>query len=307
MELRWQWTLANGGRVTAEIDPDQGGERVMQGSRVLSSSERGEKPEGHTILVASERAAGASERPPIEAIVTFAPTANVCILRVDDHEIAPSIWPLRAPKPLPPPTPRSSGNIALVVLGLAALVAVGFFVRSLRREAPPPPSLLAGAHRASNGSLIAHFPEDLEPRPSLLPGGVSGITLEDKAKTVTIVLAAASLETLSRDPWVLQQRLFPEALANLPKGEATYEETTRRDDTCVGQPGAVVAGRIMQNGDRKARVWSCAFSHDKFGYIAVTMSSEATAPVDEKRLRKIIEATELTRLADLGAPPMPSL
>ena len=39
---------------------------------------------------------------------------------------------------------------------------------------------------------------------------------------------------------MLQQRLHGEAVANLPKGIARYEEGARREETCLGKPGAVV-------------------------------------------------------------------
>jgi hypothetical protein len=305
--FRWQWTLANGGTVTAVIDPSTNVETVSQGSRVLSQSARGAKPDGHLVVVASERAEGASERPPIEALLTFAPSAPICILRVDGYEVAPALWPTRQ-RPTPPRPDRPYGTYVFVSLAAIALLIAGTWIRSLRQDpAPRDEGKLGGTHRSMNGLFVAHYPEDLEARLAVLPPGVTGVALEDKAKSMTIVLAALTFGPEdSRDPWALQQRLRDEALANLAKGAGKYEESSRRDEPCLGKSGAVVLGQIMHHGARQARIWSCAFAYDGAGYLALTMLAEPASITDERRVRAIVDATELTHLADLGAVPSPS-
>jgi hypothetical protein len=299
---RWQWTLANGGTVAAVIDLEAGTETVSQGERVLSQCSRGEKPEGHTVLVSPDRGPGLSERPPIEAVITFAPHTSVCVLRVDGQEVAPALWPVRQ-RAVPAPEPdRPWGTYLLLGLGVVVLVICGVVVRALRNDAPARiDGKLDRVHRSNNGLFVAHYPEDFAPRPAVLPSGVGGIVLEDKAKTTNIAIAALTVDASgARDPWVLQQQLRDEVVANLSKGAGRYEEATRRDDTCLGHPGAVVTGQIMSKGQRQAKVWSCAFVRETAGYFTLYMLTEPLLTADERRVRSILDATELTRLADLG-------
>lgn len=305
--LRWRWTLANGGGVEAVIDLDANTEAVLQGSRVLSHCPRGDKPDGHTVLVSPERGPDVSERPPIEAVVTFAPRTSVCILRVDGNEVAPVVWPVpirQRAAPAPEPD-RPWGTYLLIGLAVVALVIGGAIVRSLRKDHPPRvEGKLDQVHRSMNGLFVAHYSEDLAPRIAVLPPGVGGVVLEDKAKTTNIVIAATTIDASSaRDPWALQQRLRDEVVANLAKGAGRYEESARRDDTCLGKPGAVVTGQILAEGQRQAKVWSCAFLSETAGYFTLYMLAEPVLNADERRVRSILDATELTRLADLGAFP----
>jgi hypothetical protein len=304
--LRWQWTLANGGNVTAVIDLDASTESVSQGDKVLSSCARGAKPEGHTVTVAPEGDSADSERPPMEAVITFSPGAPICILRVDGHEIAPRLWPVRQRQVQPTKAQIPIGAYVLLGVVAVALVIGGVVVRSLRKEAPPPRAdgRLTQTHRSGNGLFVAHYPDDLEPKPAILPPSAGGVVLEDKAKATSIVIGALPLgESERRDPWILQQRLRDEALANLSKGGARYDEVARREETCVGKPGAVVTAQLVSRGTRTAKIWSCAFVHDTAGYIVLYMLAEPVETADERRARAIVEATELTKLTDLGVLP----
>ncbi len=301
--LRWQWTLANGGAVTAVIDRDAGTETVSQGRRVLSQCARGGKPDGHVVRVDPERAPDRSERPGIEAVVTFAPTTAVCILRVDDQEVAPTAWPVRAPAQTPKPT-KTYGTWAIICVALVALVTFGLVVRTTRCDPPRVDPKTGGTYRAVGGLFIAHYPDDFEAKLAVLPPGAGGVILEDTAKTATIVIAATPNEvSTTADPWVLQQKLHDEAIANLRKGLARYEEGARREETCLGERGAVVTGKLTSNGKAKAHVWSCAFVHDNAGYLALYMLAEPADSGDERRARSLIDSTELTHLADLGSLP----
>jgi hypothetical protein len=305
--LRWEWTLANRGSVEAVLDTTAARETVRQNGRVLSEGARGAKPDGHTVLVSPDTSGDGSERPPLEAVVTFSPTAAICILRVEGHEMAPKAWPVRE-RPTPPKVETSWAKYALAAGAIAILVAAGIAGRSLvgssSTPAPRVEGKLDGTHRAMNGLFVAHHPPDLEPRLAVLPNGVSGVVLEDKPKTLAIVLAAQRLEAgAPHDGWVLQQRLSGEALANLNKGAGKYEETVRRDETCLGKPGAVTLGQVKHGSTRVARIWSCAFVHEDAGYFFLTMLAEPAGTADERYVRSIVDATELTTLADLGDVP----
>jgi hypothetical protein len=306
--LRWEWTLSNRGSVTAVVDTDLGVERVLQGDRLLSEGPRGSRPGGHTVLVEAPRDPDRSERPPIEAVVTFDPQLPICILRVDGHDVAPSAWPVRQ-RVTPPAPSRPWGTYVLGALFVvAAVIALDTAVARIREASGAKLGPLEGTHRARNGLFIAHYPEDLSAKAAVLPADVGGVRLEDKSKKVFVVLAAASADFVAgQDPWSLQKRLLDEALANLPKGHGRFEEVSRTDETCVGERGAVVTGILAENGRASARIWSCAFEHDGAGYLALTMLTEPATPETVTAVRSIVDATELTHLADIGAGPEPAL
>jgi hypothetical protein len=299
--------LPNRGSVTATIDATGATEEVAQGERVLSKCARGALPDGHVVSVAAEQLEDTSVRPPIEAVVTFAPTTPICILRVDGEEVAPREWPVRQKT-----SPRAAVAAVpwfryfFIALGIALMVVAGVTLRWSRREPPPPSGAFDVTHRAANGLFVAHFPSDVEPRQPVLPSGVGGVVLEDRGKTMSVLIAAKPLDdAASRDPWALQQDLHKEALANLSKGATTYEETSRREDTCHGKPGAVVTGSLMLRDTRLARIWSCAFVSGDAGYLMVTTLAEPVLRGDDARLRSIVDATELTRLADVQGGTTP--
>jgi len=305
--LRWQWTLANRGVVTAVIDPEALREMVSQDDRILSDGPRGSRPDGHAVSIAPASVAGRSDRPPIDAVVSFDPQLAICILRVDGQEVAPTTWPIRERKIEVQPSPRPWGRI----IGFGALLAGALTLLVFRLTAPAPPPKqdrsLHGTQRAMNGLFIAHFRPDLEAKPAVMPNGVSGLLLEDKEQRLAIVLAAVPSEgAVPHEPWALQQKLRDEALANVPKGIARFEEAARRDETCLGERGAVVTGYLAHKTSRRARVWSCAFVHDGAGYLALHVLNEPVDEATERSARTIVESTELTRLADLGAMPDPS-
>ncbi|MBX3228037.1 MAG: hypothetical protein KIT84_27570 [Labilithrix sp.] len=305
--LRWQWKLANRGVVTAEIDRATSRESVQQDGRVLSECARGGKPDGHVVAVAPAIAAGLSERPPLEAVVSFDPTLAICVLRVDGHEVGPTAWPVKERKVVEVKPPKPWGTYALFGVLLAGAAVLLFFRLTRPPEPPPPDRSLHGTTRALNGLFIAHYPPEMEAKPAVFPASASGIAIEDKEQRLSIVLAAVPQDSAaSHDAWGLQQRLRDEALANVPKGIARFEETARRDERCLGEPGAVVVGRLAHGSSRRARVWSCAFVHEGAGYFVLYSVAEPADDAAEKRARTILDSTELTRLADLGAPPSPS-
>ena len=53
----------------------------------------------------------------------------------------------------------------------------------------------------------------------------------------------------------------------------------------------------------KARVWSCAFVNEDTGYFMLSMLAEPVEPADEGRAKSIFDATELTKLAEIGSMP----
>jgi len=187
------------------------------------------------------------------------------------------------------------------LVAVAIVSAVVFLVARHQDGAAPIAGELAGLHRSPSGLFIAHFPGDFEAKAAVVPSGIDGIVLQEKSKSTAIVITAISADpALARDPWAVQQRLRDEALANLPKGAARFEESARRDETCFGAPGAAVIGQLKQTSATSARVWSCAFSRGASSYLVLTMVAESASTEDHKRARTIVDATELTRLGELG-------
>ena len=270
---------------------------------MLSRAPRHTKPQGHTVLVAPIRHEGGSDRPPLEATLTFASHAPICVLRVEGHEVAPSVWPKRdrSLKPTEPARSRrapfaSYGLVALAGVGLVGLLVAILVVRAVASR-PAGPAKLDESLRALNGLFIAHFPGEMAQRIPTLPQGMFGVRLDDRTKATTIVLAAGPRDVTAGDRWALQQRLLPEILANLKKVDETFEETARREETCLGETGAVVVGKLVEDGKAIARLWTCALVHDEAGYLLVSRINEPVAKDDENQARRIIDATELTHLA----------
>ena len=311
MTLRWLWTLANRGRVEATIDPATKEEIVAQDGKVLSRSARGGKPDGHVVTVAAGVVEDGSERPPIEAVLTFAPSAPICILRVDGEEVAPSSWPTRERAAAPPPASPARPWLRwfLIAVGIALVVLAAVRLSRSQREPPPKSTALDVTYRAPSGLFVAHHPKDLEPRPAVLPASASGVVLEDRGKAMALVVIAAELDAAApRDPWTLQQRFHAEALANLTgqvRGGATYDESGRRDETCHGKPGAVTTGALMLRDTKLARLRACAFVADDTGYLVLSSLSEPASKEDERLLHSIVDAVEPTHLAPTAPSSSP--
>lgn len=285
---RWEWTLPSGVRMAATVDPAERVESVYVGGRLVSQAPRGSRPEGHVLT------------DPSGVVVTFQRGALICILRVDGEEVPPARWPVRkrAERPKPRVMSFPVGVVGAVVLALAA--AAGAFVllrdRSPRGEGT---AAMAGTHRAENGRFVAHYPASFVARRAVVPSGMSGVVLEDAERKDAIVLLALATGDVPREPWLAQKKLHDEGLANLPRGSSGYEERVRSDEACVGERGAVVRGRVKNTRGETAEVWSCAFLHEGAAYLAMFALRENATSEDEKRLRAIVEETELTTLAEI--------
>jgi hypothetical protein len=244
--------------------------------------------------------------PPSLATVTFDARVRVCVLRVDGEEIAPNVWPLPEQKLRAAPTsPRTLPSWTALGLALLLAVAVGVFLvrgRGARDGTHPD---MSGAYRAPDGRFVAHFPPGFTARPAALPGGASGVVLVDdeRGDAVVIVAVSSASALATSDAWLLQKRLHDEALSNLPRADGAHDELGRRDETCLGQRGAVILGRVNDRRGQPARVWSCAVSSGDTGYLVMSSLHDKALPEEEKRLRRVVDATELTQLGELAAPP----
>ena len=294
---RWEWTLANGGRVAAEIDPAQGRELVLVGGRIASEAPRGTKTEGHSVVVPHRE--GSRNPEPLTAVASFEANSAICILRVDGHEVTPTLWP-KPQRRLPQPEDEHPVMRWLIYAAVGvAVIGIGLAIVS-RTGGPSADQALSSTQRATNGLFIAHYPASYRSKPVVLPAPLAGSMFEDDTAHAAVVLAAFELEpTTAPDRWLLQQRFHDEVLANLPKAARSYGETERREDRCLGEAGAVIIGRFERPEGSKARVWSCAFVKDRRGYIV------AYALPDDARdatVRRVVDGTELTQLESLGTP-----
>ena len=299
-EHRWEWTLPGDAQVAATLDPTSGTESVFLDGRLASRAARGEKPDGHVIALPGA--------PPDadKVVVSFDPRLVICILRIGREEVSPKRWPepQRGKLATPPPrTPIPLGTIGALLV-VVALVGGAAYVLATRNPSGAAHGPMTGVHRADNGLFVAHFPTTFAARPAVVPGGASGVVLEDRARNEAIVIVALTIGEGVDDPWSLQKRVHGEALTNLPRGSGAHEETSRTDGTCLGQPGAIVLGRVTSTSGSRANLWSCAFRRGPAGYLVMYSVAENDSSGGAARLQGVISSTELTQLGDMtGARP----
>ena len=280
---------ADGVKIAATLDPTEKTESVFVSGRLVSEAPRGTKPEGHVL-----------EKPP-GVVVRFQPGALICILRVDGEEVSPNVWPVRkrAERPKPKIVALPLRAIGIGVLA-TALLGGGWWAWSSRASAiAAGSSSLDASFRAENGRFVAHHPKRFAVKKPQLPVGASGIVLQDAERRENIVILAYASGDAPVEPWLVQKKLHAEALINLPRNGPAYEETSRGDETCVGKAGAVVLGKSRTARGEAANVWSCGFAHDGAAYLVMYSVRADAASEDGRRLREIIDATELTHLAEL--------
>lgn len=285
---RWEWTLPDGVKVAATLDSALRVESVFVGDRLASQATHGETRDGHVL----DKPAG--------VVVKFQPGVLICILRVDGEEVSPNVWPVRKraerPKPRVLSLPLRGVCIAIVAL---VLVGGGVWAWTNRSPAIERGPALGTTYRAENGRFVAHHPSRFVVRRAPLPAGTSGVVLVDAERDESIVIVACAGGDVPTDPWLAQKKLHPEAFVVVPKNGRLWEETSRNDETCVGKPGAVVGGKSTTARGEPALLWSCAFVHDGAAYLAMTSVRANASSEDARRLREIVEATELTHLAEL--------
>src|SRR6185295_19080881 len=142
-DYRWEWTLPTGEKVSAVVDESKQIESVYVDGAFVSTAPRGAKPQGHEI------------GSPKGVVVTFQKGALICILRVDNEEVAPSVWPVkrRGERPKPNIVELPLRSIAILagvaVVGGAAFWALKTWVGSSSSDTAD--AALTGVHRADNG------------------------------------------------------------------------------------------------------------------------------------------------------------
>ncbi len=284
---RWEWKLPSGEDVAAVVNAAARTEGVFVGERLVCQTPRGARPEGHVVPLGGHR-----------VTVTFDPGVLVCVLRVDGDEIAPVKWPVRprAPRAVAPRT-LSIPFVLAVFAGLAVAGLVYFVVS--RPPAAGDADVMNGAHRAENGLFLARYPKSFDARQAPLPPGMSGVVLVDGLRKDAVVIVALPWPDSTHDAWLVHQRLHPEALATLPRGDAAYEEMSRHDGTCFGHPGAVVTARAKDTHGARITLVSCAIARGRAGYLALSSVREGEEGAIE-RAQRVIEATELTELGTMG-------
>lgn len=277
---RWEWRLPSGVGITATLDASEQTESVYVEGRLVSQAPRGGRPAGHVLA------------DPAGVTLTFQPNALICILRVDGEEVPPLTWPVRRRAERAKPRVLAfPGGIVLAAVVVVAAAVLAFFVLDRRRAAP---TTAERVHRADNGRFVVHVPSSFTARRAVVPSGMSGVVLDDAERGEAVVLLALATGDVPREPWLVHKRLHAEALAIVPRGSTAFEERARTDETCAGQPGAAVRGRV-----KSTEVWSCAFVHDGAAYLALFALPDDATSEDEHRLRAIVDGTELTSLGEI--------
>ena len=299
-EHRWEWTLPGDVQVAASLDPSSGIEEVFVDARSVSRAARGTLGDGHVFSLPNEPADAD------KVTVSFDPQRVICVLRVGREEVSPRLWPgpQRVKRLRPPRSPIPLGTIG-VLLVVSAVVGGAGYLFATRTPSAPSRAPLTGVHRADNGLFVAHFPPAFVAHAAQVPGGASGVVLEDRVHNEALVIVALSIGDGIDDPWALQKRLHGEALTNLPRGSGAHDETSRTDGTCLGQAGALVLGRVTSPSGRRANLWSCAFRRGPAGYLVMYSLAEDDTTGGVARLRAIVDSTELTRLEDMTGAARP--
>lgn len=282
-ELRWEWEPSPGSRVRATLDAAGRTESVYLDDVCVSRAPRGARREGHAVALPRGGV----------ATVTFDPSVVVCILRIDGMEIAPLAWPAPRRGPASPAPPRRAPP-ALAVLGLVIVGALALVIGKLASTRDVVAE--TRTHRADNGLFVAHLPSTYVERVGSTSPGGSLLTVH-RGDAAAVILARRGGDG-ARDRWAVQQRLGAEALAALPRASGAYRETSREEGTCAGEPGAIVQAEVTDRAGRPARTWACGFVHGEAAYLLSYLVPDAAASEQEAELRGILDATELTNLAE---------
>jgi hypothetical protein len=296
-ESRWEWTLRGGVRIGAVLDDAR--ESVSLDGKPVSQAARGMKPEGHRVEIPKKPDDDEGDAARV-VTVAFDPSGRICVLTLDGLEVSPSLWP-SSKKPLmkeAPPPPFPFRTIATLVIGSALLMALVLFVRA-RASAPGGDDTMGGVYRAPNGRFVAHFPSAFASRAAVAPRPMSGVVIEDRGRGDAVVIFGAPAGEGQKDVWAVHKRLYGEALANVARASAEHEETKHEDGTCLGKPAALFAARVTNAKGEKARFHSCAFANDGSAYLVAYLLRDAAKVEDERRIARIVEATELTELYDM--------
>lgn len=294
-ELRWEWTLPSGAVVAATLEPTTGVESVYVAGELVSRSDRGAMSEGHPV---TERDDATGERVAV-GVVAFDPKLAICVHRsVEGFEVRPFKWP--APKsrtrPPPPGRPLPTG-LLLLLTGAAIVLLAGAMIgrKLLAGRAADADAVVT--YRAKNGRFVLRHRAGLSTKEAVGPAAMSGLVLEDTSTGDTLVVAAAPIAPdAARDAWGTQRRMFPEVLVNLPRHDAAYEELSREERTCYGQPGAFVRARVHGRGGEARDVHGCVFSRGGSAYAVATMVREGAKDAEVARVEAALASLELTAL-----------
>ena len=226
--------------------------------------------------------------------------------------------PAFTPATLPP----GSGTGKIVKIGLGVVVALVVFVGTamyVRRFASGVSGFLAGSRgaapagalTASNGLATVHYPAGFAVKEqSKSESGPKGSDDACRERTCTIQMSIVELTSTSRDegafvasfkmngkrvgrdPWLVSNYLHEHFSEVAKVHGAAYVETARKDETCLGEAGAVVIGHFTDNKNQDGTVWTCTFIRDGNAYWVGTFVN-AKYPGDEPALRAIVDATEI--------------
>ncbi len=126
----WEWRLAGGEIIRAELDPSTGIETVWIGEKLASRSPEGGAPDGHTLSIAGTGSAYRGAGQARVVFDTFGEKLASCVLTIDEQAIAPT----RAPQRFRAfAIPAVGGSVVLMV----AVTAVKVIARIGATPSPP--------------------------------------------------------------------------------------------------------------------------------------------------------------------------
>jgi hypothetical protein len=295
----WEWRLPNGESLIARFDATLHVESIWIGPRLVSRSPQGGKSEGHAVALGPGKG-------PYEANVLFGANGTTCTVRIEGQELLP----VRMPDTIAASSARSEGGSAgfLLRFGITVLlfaVAAGaafIMIRRGREEQVLAEGTIDKTFASPNGLFIAHHSAAFKPSvPPKLPPDVGVVALLNKKKDESVfVLAFLLPSTIPDDPWKLHETIQKGFVKGLMGEGATYEETERKDEICLGEPGAVVRARTHVENE-SGWMWSCTFVHAGYPYRVMYVFPDRNGG-DEALLRKMVDATELTVPAVIATP-----
>jgi hypothetical protein len=192
-------------------------------------------------------------------------------------------------------------GITVVLIAVAAGAAF-IEIRRWREEQVVAEGTIDKTFASPNGLFVAHHSAAFKPTvPPKLPRDVGVVALMNQKKDESVYLIALLLpSTIPDDPWKLHETIQKGFVKGLLGEGLAYEETERKDETCLGEPGAVVRARYHVEND-SGWMWSCTFAHAGYPYRVMYAFPDRHAG-DEALLRKIVDATELTVPAVIATP-----
>ena len=290
----WDWELATGEKVVAELDSSSGTEAVFVGARVASRSRRGASPRGHELRLRG--VVDGAYRGSKQMRVFFA--GEDCRLVVDGEALEASTSP--SPGFMRTHHRRILSTIAM----LAVLIGSDFVLPHEPSERPAARSTTQGptahvatvlpstqAYRSSNGLLVVRYPADFRVTADANLGDAASIVsvVRDGGQETIELVSVGKPETA--EVWKLEASIQTASEKRWSTHSVEVHEVERSAGKCHGVDAAIVTRQLSVRGS-PVRQWSCTFVHGGHGFRLATFTPNSRI-TDESYLQSIVDAVTL--------------